>query len=82
MKSNVLNWLTKGAKTVSLDKNFLMLFGNPYLFQEENFRSLFSQISPSGTFYRATYQGQALSYCHPLFGAPMVAMYTEMPNSV
>lgn len=63
---------------MSLDKNFLMLFGNPYLFQEENFRSLFSQILPSGTFYRATYQGQALSYCHPLFGAPMVAMYTEI----
>ena len=78
MKSNVTDWLTKGDRTVSLDENFLMLFGNPYLFQEGNVSSLFSEIEPSGTFYRASHKGQAFSYCHPLFGAPMVAMYTEI----
>ena len=78
MKRNVLNWLTKGDDTMRLDKNFLMLFGNPYLFQEDDFRTLFSRTSSSGIFYRGVCEGQALSYCHPLFGAPMVAMYTEI----
>ena len=78
MKGNVLDWLTKGDRTMRLDANFLMLFGNPYLFQEEKFRALFSRVSSCGTFYRGVCQGQALSFCHPLFGAPMVAMVTEI----
>ena len=78
MKRNVLNWLTKGDNSMRLDENFLMLFGNPYLFQEHNFRTLFSRVSSAGVFYRGVFQGQALSFCHPLFGAPMVAMYTEI----
>jgi uridine phosphorylase len=77
MRENVLNWVTKGDKTIRLDANFLMLFGNPYLFQEAKFTALFSGVSRAGLFYRATYKGHNISYCYPLFGAPMVAMYTE-----
>ena len=72
MKRNVLNWLTKGDNSMRLDENFLMLFGNPYLFQEHNFRTLFSRVSSAGVFYRGVFQGQALSFCHPLFGAPSI----------
>ena len=78
MKQNAKNWLTRNNNDVVLDANFLMLFGNPYLFQQESFDSLFSNISQAGVFNRAKYKGSPVSYCYPLFGAPAVAMYVEV----
>ena len=78
MKQNAKNWLTRNNDDIALDANFLMPFGNPYLFQQESFVSLFSNISQAGVFYRATYKGLSVSYCYPLFGAPAVAMYVEV----
>lgn len=78
MKQVAVNWLTRGDSSISLDAEMLMLFGNPDLFQEDEFTDHFDRISPMGVFNRATYMGKTLTYCGPLFGAPIVSMYVEV----
>ena len=78
MKQVAVNWLSKGDVSISLEPEMLMLFGNPDLFQEDQLVNLFECVTPVGVFYRGTYKGRALSYCRPLFGAPIVAMYLEV----
>ena len=78
IKQVAVNWLSKGDDNISLEPDLLMLFGNPDLFQEDQLTSLFDHVSPVGVFFKATYSGGSLSYCRPLFGAPIVAMYLEV----
>ena len=78
MKQVAVNWLSKGEDSISLEPEMLMLFGNPDLLQEDQLISLFEFVTPVGVFYRGTYKGRALTYCRPLFGAPIVAMYVEV----
>lgn len=78
MKQVAVNWLTKGDDTISLEPEMLMLFGNPDLFQEDQLSGLIDHVTPQGVFYRGIYRGRALSYCRPLFGAPIVALYVEV----
>lgn len=78
MKQVAVNWLSKGDGSISLGPEMLMLFGNPDLFQEDQLTSLFECVAPVGVFYRGVSKGRALTYCRPLFGAPMVAMYLEV----
>lgn len=78
MKHVAVNWLTKGEDNVSLEPEMLMLFGNPDLFQEDQLAGVFDEVSPVGVFYKGLFGDRALSYCGPLFGAPMVAMYVEV----
>ena len=78
MKQVAVNWLSKGDDSLSLEPEMLMLFGNPDLFQEEQFTSYFESIEPLGVFYRGTFEGRTFTYCRPLFGAPIVALYTEV----
>ena len=73
-----VNWLSKGDDSLTLEPDMLMLFGNPDLFQENQFNALFESIEPAGVFLRGIFKGKALTFCHPLFGAPIVAMYTEV----
>ena len=78
IKQVAVNWLSKGEDNISLEPDMLMLFGNPDLFQENQLISLFEHISPVGVFFKGTYGGCSLTYCRPLFGAPIVAMYLEV----
>ena len=78
MKQVAVNWLSKGDVSISLEPGMLMLFGNPDLLQEDQLTSLFEYVTPLGVFYRGIYKGRALTYCRPLFGAPIVAMYLEV----
>lgn len=78
MMDNVLNWLLQDKRHVMLDKNFLMLFGNPYLFQKDKFMRLFDNVEEVGVFYKATYKKMNISFSQPLFGAPMTSMYVEV----
>ena len=78
MKQVAVNWLSKGDVSISLEPEMLMLFGNPDLFQEDRLISFFDSVTPVGVFYRGIYKGRTLTYCRPLFGAPIVAMYTEV----
>ena len=78
MKQVAVNWLSKGDVSISLQPEMLMLFGNPDLFQEDQLMNLFECVTPVGVFYRGIYKGRALTYCRPLFGAPIVAMYLEV----
>lgn len=78
MKRVAVNWLSKGGPNISLEPEMLMLFGNPDLFQEGQLISFFDSVTPVGVFFRGTHKGRALTYCRPLFGAPIVAMYTEV----
>jgi uridine phosphorylase len=78
MRENAVNWLTRGDSGVVLDANFLMLFGNPYLFRREVLEAVLTDVTPAGVFYRAKYNGVGVSLCHPLFGAPATAMYAEV----
>ncbi len=78
MKQVAVNWLSKGDPNISLEPEMLMLFGNPDLFQEEQLLGLFGSVTPVGVFCRGTYEGRTLTYCRPLFGAPIVAMYAEV----
>lgn len=78
MKQVAVNWLSRGDVSISLEPEMLMLFGNPDLFQEDQLTSIFDHVTPQGVFYRGTYRGRALSYCRPLFGAPIVALYVEV----
>ena len=78
MKQVAVNWLSKGDDNISLEPEMLMLFGNPDLFQEDQLTSLFDHVTPQGVFFRGTYGGRALSYCRPLFGAPIVGLYVEV----
>ena len=78
MKQVAVNWLSKGDVSISLEPEMLMLFGNPDLLQEDQLISLFECVTPLGVFYRGIYKGRALTYCRPLFGAPIVAMYLEV----
>ena len=78
MKQVAVNWLSKGDVSISLEPEMLMLFGNPDLLQEDQLTSLFECVTPVGVFYRGIYKGRALTYCRPLFGAPIVAMYLEV----
>ena len=76
MMDNVLTWLTRG-ESVRLDESFLMLFGNPALFDGEVLQGMLASERRSGLFHQAWFRGCRVSYCPPLFGAPAVAMYTE-----
>lgn len=78
MKQVAVNWLSKGEDNISLDPEMLMLFGNPDLLKEDQLTSIFDAVTPVGVFHRGTYGGRTLTYCRPLFGAPIVAMYTEV----
>ena len=78
MKQVAVNWLSKGDLNISLEPEMLMLFGNPDLFQEDRLTALFECITPVGVFYRGVSQDRTLTYCRPLFGAPIVAMYVEV----
>ena len=78
MKQVAVNWLSKGDVSISLEPEMLMLFGNPDLLQKDQFTSLFECVTPLGVFYRGIYKDRALTYCRPLFGAPIVAMYLEV----
>ena len=78
MKQVAVNWLSKGDISISLEPAMLMLFGNPDLLQEDQLISLFECVTPVGVFYRGIYKGRALTYCRPLFGAPIVALYLEV----
>ncbi len=73
-----VNWLSKGDDGLSLEPEMLMLFGNPDLFQEDQFTAIFEGIESSGVFFRGRFKGNPLTFCRPLFGAPIVAMYTEV----
>ena len=73
-----VNWLTRGDEGFSLEPDMLMLFGNPDLLQEDQFTGLFESIEPAGVFFRGIFKRKALTLCRPLFGAPIVAMYTEV----
>jgi purine-nucleoside phosphorylase len=77
MRENVSNWLL-GSKRDCLHPNGLMLFGNPYLFQREAFLRHFTQIESVGQFTNAIHNGRPVTFCYPVFGAPMAAMYTEI----
>ena len=78
MKQVAVNWLTKGDVGISLEPEMLMLFGNPDLLQEDQLLSHFERVTPEGVFYRGIVKGRALTFCRPLFGAPVVAMYLEV----
>ena len=78
MKKVAVNWLSKGDASISLEPEMLMLFGNPDLFQEDRLTSLFDCVTSLGVFYRGVSRDRALTYCRPLFGAPIVAMYVEV----
>ena len=78
MKQVAVNWLSRGDLNISLEPDMLMLFGNPDLFQEDRLTSLLECVAPVGVFYRGVSKGRALTYCRPLFGAPIVAMYMEV----
>ena len=78
MKRVAVNWLTKGDVGISLESEMLMLFGNPDLLQEDQLLSHFERVTPEGVFNRGIYKGRALTFCRPLFGAPIVAMYLEV----
>ena len=78
MMENVKNWLLGSGIREELDRNFLLPFGNPYLFQKELFFQQFSDIEKIGLFYKAKYQDMNISFTEPVFGAPMVSMYTEI----
>lgn len=78
MKQVAVNWLSKGDDSISLEPEMLMLFGNPDPLQEEQLFSPFSRVTSEGVFYRGIYEGRALTFCRPLFGAPIVAMYMEV----
>jgi purine-nucleoside phosphorylase len=78
MAENVCSWLTRGDTAMRLEPDFLMLFGNPYLFQQDKLMDAFSEIAPAGLFHTGTYRNKRVSFCFPLFGAPSVAMYTEV----
>lgn len=82
MMDNVLNWLLQDKRNVTLGKNFLMLFGNPYLFQKDKFMRLFSNIEKVGVFYKATYKEMNIAFSQPLFGAPMTSMYVEILSEI
>jgi uridine phosphorylase len=77
MRENVTNWLL-GPNRNGLHPNGLMLFGNPYLFQREAFLRQFNQIEPVGLFTNAIHKGNPVTFCYPVFGAPMTAMYAEV----
>jgi uridine phosphorylase len=77
MRENVSNWLL-GPKRKCLCPRALVLFGNPYLFQRDAFLRHFSQLDPVGLFHNATYGRHQVTFCYPLFGAPMTAMYAEV----
>lgn len=76
MMDNVLSWLSKG-ETFRLDEGFLMLLGNPSLFQRDELKALLERERRSGVFHQAWFRGYRVSFCPPLFGASAVAMYTE-----
>ena len=78
MRQNARNWLTKGDATVRLDTNFLMLLGNPDLFQADACSALFSDLQPAGVFLRGQHEGRPVSYCRPIFSAAKLAMYLEV----
>jgi len=77
MIENVQNWLLPKGDTV-LDEHFLMLFGNPYLFQRERFFAHFYSVEPVGVFYRCRVRDISICCCPSLFGGPMTAMYLEV----
>src|SRR5262245_59219173 len=78
MRDNAINWLTRGDRTIALNPCFLMLFGNPHLFQSSEFDDLLTDHRTAGVFGSGCMAGQPISYCKPLFGAPAVAMYGEV----
>ena len=78
MRNNVRNWLLEDSINARLNKNFLLPFGNPYLFQKSSFFKLFDNIEQIGLFYNATYEQNPVSFTQPLFGGPMISMYVEM----
>jgi uridine phosphorylase len=78
MLENAVSWLTRGDRTVALNPCFLMLFGNPQLFQRAELDNLLTDHRPAGVFGNACIGGRPISYCEPLFGAPAVAMYLEV----
>ena len=41
------------------------------------FMKLFDSIEKAGVFYKAKYKGASISFCEPVFDAPMTAMYVE-----
>ena len=69
MKQVAVNWLTKGDVGISLE---------PEMLQEDEFLSHFGRVTPKGVFYRGIAKGRALTFCRPLIGAPIVAMYLEV----
>ncbi len=77
MKQMVFNWLVGDTKC-RLRENFLMLLGNPYLFQRDTFLQQLNDIEKARVFYNATWNQAKISFCEPLFGAPMTAMYLEV----
>ena len=78
MHENAMNWLTRGDRTVTLNPCLLMLFGNPHLFQSSEFDRMLTDSRSTGVFGSGCIDGRPISYCKPLFGAPAVAMYTEV----
>jgi purine-nucleoside phosphorylase len=78
MRDNVRNWLLQDKLEAKLNKNFLLLFGNPYLFQRNKFMSLFDSFEKVGLFYNATHEGNTVSFTEPVFGGPMTSMYVEL----
>jgi uridine phosphorylase len=77
MRENVSNWLL-GSSRDCLHPNGLMLFGNPYQFQQDAFLRHFTAVEPIGQFHNAIHNGRPVTFCYPLFGGPMTAMYTEV----
>ncbi len=78
MRNNVRNWLLQDKFGAKLNESFLLLFGNPYLFQRTKFMSLFDNVEKLGLFYNATYKGGMVSFTEPVFGGPMTSMYVEL----
>ena len=78
MKQVAVNWLTKGDVGISLEPEMLMQFGNPDLLHEDQILGHFERVTPEGVFYKGIVKGRALTFCRPLFGAPIVAMYLEV----
>jgi uridine phosphorylase len=78
MHENARTWLTRGDRTVTLNPHFLMLLGNPHLFQKAALDGILTDPRSAGVFGSGCIDGRPISYCEPLFGAPAVAMYLEV----
>jgi uridine phosphorylase len=78
MRNNVRNWLFQDQFKAKLNENFLLLLGNPYLFQRDEFMSWFDNVEKIGLFHNATYKENGISFTAPVFGGPMASMYVEM----